>query len=145
MVKPTKGPNRGAPKVVKVPMRNPLDERGFPKRFREDPKQYLFEQKNKSPGAMGGIKADDLTRLRKELERRGYNPSKMSMDPSGPAGRIIRRVAGEIVIMFDPPRTVKRKDGGLMEAIKRVDAEKEKRLKDGGMIGNLTSNFKGNY
>ena len=31
---------------------------------------------------MGGIKADDLTRLRKELERRGYNPSKMSMDPS---------------------------------------------------------------
>ena len=39
----------------------------------------------------------------------------------------------------------KNKDGGLMEAIKRVDAEKEKRLKDGGMIGNLTSNFKGNY
>lgn len=37
------------------------------------------------------------------------------------------------------------KDGGLMEAIKRVDAEKEKRLKDGGMIGNLTSNFKGYY
>jgi hypothetical protein len=40
---------------------------------------------------------------------------------------------------------VGKKDGGLMEAIKRVDAEKEKRLKDGGMIGNLTSNFKGNY
>ena len=39
----------------------------------------------------------------------------------------------------------KNKDGGLMEAIKRVDAEKEKRLKDGGMIGNLTSNFKGFY
>ena len=37
------------------------------------------------------------------------------------------------------------KDGGLMEAIKRVDAEKEKRLQDGGMVGNLTSNFKGNY
>ena len=37
------------------------------------------------------------------------------------------------------------KDGGLMEAIKRVDAEKEKRLKDGGMLGNLTSNFKGFY
>ena len=37
------------------------------------------------------------------------------------------------------------KDGGLMEAIRKVDAEKEKRLKDGGMIGNLTSNFKGNY
>ena len=94
---------------------------------------------------MGGIKADDLTRLRKELERRGYNPSKMSMDPSGPAGRIIRKVGGEIGIMFDPPRTVKKKDGGLMEAIRKVDAEKEQRLKDGGMIGNLTSNFKGNY
>mgnify|MGYP003142788554 CR=1 FL=1 len=40
---------------------------------------------------------------------------------------------------------VGKKDGGLMEAIRRVDAEKEKRLKDGGMIGNLTSNFKGNY
>ena len=39
----------------------------------------------------------------------------------------------------------KNKDGGLMEAIKRVDAEKEKRLKDGGMIGNLTSTFKGYY
>ena len=39
----------------------------------------------------------------------------------------------------------KNKDGGLMEAIKRVDAEKEKRLQDGGMIGNLTSNFKGYY
>ena len=37
------------------------------------------------------------------------------------------------------------KDGGLMEAIKRVDAEKEKRLQDGGMVGNLTSNFKGFY
>ena len=92
---------------------------------------------------MGGIRADDLTRLRKELERRGYNPSKMSMDPSGPAGRIIRKVGGEIGIMFDPPRTVKKKDGGLMEAIRKVDAEKG--MKDGGMIGNVTSNFKGVY
>ena len=92
---------------------------------------------------MGGIKADDLTRLRKELERRGYNPSKMSMDPSGPAGRIIRKVGGEIGIMFDPPRTVKKKDGGLMEAIRKVDAEKG--MKDGGMVGNTTSNFKGTY
>ena len=40
---------------------------------------------------------------------------------------------------------IKKKDGGLMEAIRKVDAEKEKRLTDGGMIGNLTSNFKGNY
>ena len=37
------------------------------------------------------------------------------------------------------------KDGGLMEAIRKVDAEKEQRLQDGGMVGNLTSNFKGNY
>ena len=107
MVKPTKGPNRGAPKVVKVPMRNPLDERGFPKRFREDPLQYIFETKNKSPGAMGGEKGFDMT----PEQKKKFN----------------------------------KKDGGLMEAIKRVDAEKEKRLKDGGMIGNLTSNFKGNY
>ena len=94
---------------------------------------------------MGGIKADDLTRLRKELERRGYNPSKMSMDPSGPAGRIIRRVAGEIGIMFDPPRVVKKKDGGLMEAIRKVDAEKG--MMDGGEIdmsrGQAGYNFKG--
>ena len=107
MVKPTKGPNRGAPKVVKVPMRNPLDERGFPKRFREDPLQYIFETKNKSPGAMGGEKGFDMT----PEQKKKFN----------------------------------KKDGGLMEAIRRVDAEKEKRLKDGGMIGNLTSNFKGNY
>ena len=63
------------------------------------------------------------------------------MDPSGPAGRIIRRVAGEIGIMFDPPRVVGKKDGGLMEAIRKVDAEKG--MKDGGMVGNTTSNFKG--
>jgi hypothetical protein len=67
----------------------------------------------------------------------------MSMDPSGPAGRIIRKVGGEIGIMFDPPRTVKKKDGGLMEAIRKVDAEKG--MRDGGMIGNVTSNFKGVY
>ena len=92
---------------------------------------------------MGGISADDLTRLRKELDRQGYDTKKMSMDPSGPAGRIIRRVAGEIGIMFDPPRVVSKKDGGLMEAIRKVDAEKG--MKDGGMIGNVTSNFKGVY
>ena len=91
MVKPTKGPNRGAPKVVKVPMRNPLDERGFPKRFREDPKQYLFEQKNKSPGAMGCVMGIDMTPEQKKKFKESINK------------------------------------------------------KDGGMIGNLTSNFKGNY
>ena len=68
------------------------------------------------------------------------------MDPSGPAGRIIRRVAGEIGIMFDPPRVVK-KDGGLMEAIKKVDAEKEKGFKDGNLVdvsrGQAGYNFKG--
>ena len=92
---------------------------------------------------MGGISADDLTRLRKELDRQGYDTKKMSMDPSGPAGRIIRRVAGEIGIMFDPPRVMSKKDGGLMEAIRKVDAEKG--MRDGGMIGNVTSNFKGVY
>jgi hypothetical protein len=69
----------------------------------------------------------------------------MSMDPSGPAGRIIRKVGGEIGIMFDPPRTVKKKDGGLMEAIRKVDAEKG--MMDGGEIdmsrGQAGYNFKG--
>ena len=94
---------------------------------------------------MGGISADDLTRLRKELDRQGYDTKKMSMDPSGPAGRIIRRVAGEIGIMFDPPRVVSKKDGGLMEAIRKVDAEKG--MMDGGEIdmsrGQAGYNFKG--
>jgi len=114
MVKPTSGPSKksGAPKVVKVPVRNPLDERGFPKRFREDPKQYLFEQKNKSPGAMGGATGIDMTPEQRKKFKESISNNK---------------------------------DGGLMEAIKRVDAEKEKRLQDGGMVGNLTSNFKGNY
>ena len=96
---------------------------------------------------MGGISADDLTRLRKELDRQGYDTKKMSMDPSGPAGRIIRRVAGEIGIMFDPPRVVSKKDGGLMEAIRKVDAEKG--MMDGGEIdmsrGQAGYNFKGIY
>ena len=112
MVKPTSGPSKksGAPKVVKVPVRNPLDERGFPKRFREDPKQYLFEQKNKSPRrAMGGVTGIDMTPEQKKKFKESIN----------------------------------KKDGGLMEAIKKVDAEKG--MKDGGMVGNTTSNFKGTY
>lgn len=114
MVKPTSGPakNSGAPKVVKVPMRNPLDERGFPKKFSEDPLQYIYEKKNKSPGAMGGATGINMTPEQRKKFKESISNNK---------------------------------DGGLMEAIKRVDAEKEKRLKDGGMIGNLTSNFKGNY
>ena len=114
MVKPTSGPakNSGAPKVVKVPMRNPLDERGFPKKFSEDPLQYIYEKKNKSPGAMGGATGINMTPVQRKKFKESISNNK---------------------------------DGGLMEAIKRVDAEKEKRLQDGGMIGNLTSNFKGSY
>tara|TARA_R100000655_G_scaffold70086_1_gene108312 strand:+ start:240 stop:581 length:342 start_codon:yes stop_codon:yes gene_type:complete len=113
MVKPTKGPNRGAPKVVKVPMRNPLDERGFPKRFREDPLQYIYEKnKPQSPGAMGGATGIDMTPEQRKKFKESISNNK---------------------------------DGGLMEAIRKVDAEKEQRLQDGGMVGNLTSNFKGNY
>ena len=110
MVKPTSGPAKksGAPKVVKVPMRNPLDERGFPKRFSEDPLQYVYEiNKPQSPGAMGGVTGINMT----PEQKKKFN----------------------------------KKDGGLMEAIRKVDAEKEQRLQDGGMVGNLTSNFKGNY
>ena len=111
----------GAPKKVKLPLENPLDERGFPKRFREDPLQYIYERnKPQSPGAMGGATGINMTpKQRKQLEeeKKALKNKKVS----------------------------KNKDGGLMEAIKRVDAEKEKRLKDGGMIGNLTSNFKGFY
>ena len=109
MVKPTSGPSKksGAPKKVKIPVRTPFDDRGELKSLREDPLQYIFETKNKSPGAMGGEKGFDMT----PEQKKKFN----------------------------------KKDGGLMEAIRKVDAEKEKRLKDGGMIGNLTSNFKGNY
>tara|TARA_R100001480_G_scaffold150407_1_gene150954 strand:+ start:45 stop:377 length:333 start_codon:yes stop_codon:yes gene_type:complete len=110
MVKPTKGPNRGAPKVVKVPMRNPLDERGFPKKFREDPLQYIYEKKNKSPGAMGGATGIDMTPEQRKKFKESISNNK---------------------------------DGGLMEAIRKVDAEKG--MKDGGMVGNTISNFKGTY
>ena len=123
MVKPTKGPNRGAPKVVKVPMRNPLDERGFPKRFREDPLQYVYEiNKPQSPIAMGGPTGINMTPEQKkklQKEMKALKPATLG--------------------------TNNKKDGGLMEAIRKVDAEKEQRLQDGGMVGNLTSNFKGSY
>tara|TARA_R100000995_G_scaffold40061_1_gene18549 strand:- start:884 stop:1216 length:333 start_codon:yes stop_codon:yes gene_type:complete len=110
MVKPTSG----AVKTTKVPPKNPLDERGFPKKFREDPLQYIYESVHapNSPGAMGGVTGIDMTPEQKKKFKKS---------------------------------TSKKKDGGLMEAIKRVDAEKEKRLQDGGMIGNVTSNFKGYY
>ena len=98
----------GAPKKVKLPLENPLDERGFPKRFSEDPLQYVYEiNKPQSPGAMGGVTGINMT----PEQKKKFN----------------------------------KKDGGLMEAIRKVDAEKEQRLQDGGMVGNLTSNFKGNY
>ena len=42
---------------------------------------------------------------------------------------------------MDEPK--KMKDGGLMQAIKKVDAEKG--MKDGGMVGNTISNFKGTF
>ena len=49
MVKPTSGPSKksGAPKKVKVPVKTPFDDRGELKSLREDPLQYVFEQKNK--------------------------------------------------------------------------------------------------
>ena len=114
MVKPTSSPSKksGAPKKVKIPVRTPFDDRGELKSLREDPLQYIFETKNKSPGAMGGEKGFDMT----PEQQKNFKQS-----------------------------VIKKKDGGLMEAIRKVDAEKEKRLKDGGMIGNLTSNFKGFY
>ena len=65
----------------------------------------------------------------------------MSMDPSGPAGKIIIKIGREIGIPMDEPK--KMKDGGLMQAIKKVDAEKG--MKDGGMVGNTISNFKGTF
>ena len=86
---------------------------------------------------------EDLRKIRNEAVKQGYNPKMLSMNPKGPGASIIRKIAKELGISMG--KTVKRKDGGLMEAIRKVDAEKEKRLKDGGMIGNLTSNFKGNY
>ena len=112
MVKPTSGPAKksGAPKVVKVPVRNPLDERGFPKRFREDPLQYVYEiNKPQSPGAMGGVTGIDMT----PEQKKKFN----------------------------------KKDGGLMEAIRKVDAEKG--MMDGGEVdmsrGQAGYNFKGIY
>ena len=114
MVKPTSGPSKksGAPTKVKVPVKTPFDDRGELKSLREDPLQYIYEKKNKSPGAMGGATGINMTPEQRKKFKESISNNK---------------------------------DGGLMEAIKRVDAEKEKRLKDGGMIGNLTSNFKGNY
>ena len=86
---------------------------------------------------------ENLRKITNEAIKQGYDPKKLSMNPEGPGASIIRKIAKELGISMG--KTVKRKDGGLMEAIRRVDAEKEQRLQDGGMVGNLTSNFKGNY
>ena len=86
---------------------------------------------------------ENLRKITNEAIKQGYDPKMLSMNPKGPGASIIRKIANELGISMG--KTVKRKDGGLMEAIRKVDAEKEQRLKDGGMIGNLTSYFKGNY
>ena len=86
---------------------------------------------------------ENLRKITNEAIKQGYDPKKLSMNPEGPGASIIRKIAKELGISMG--KTVKRKDGGLMEAIRKVDAEKEQRLQDGGMVGNLTSNFKGNY
>ena len=86
---------------------------------------------------------EDLRKIRNEAIKQGYDPKMLSMNPKGPGASIIRKIANELGISMG--KTVKRKDGGLMEAIRKVDAEKEQRLQDGGMVGNLTSNFKGSY
>ena len=86
---------------------------------------------------------ENLRKITNEAIKQGYDPKKLSMNPGGPGASIIRKIAQELGISMG--KTVKRKDGGLMEAIRKVDAEKEQRLQDGGMVGNLTSNFKGNY
>ena len=86
---------------------------------------------------------EDLRKIRNEAIKQGYDPKMLSMNPKGPGASIIRKIANELGISMG--KTEKRKDGGLMEAIRKVDAEKEQRLQDGGMVGNLTSNFKGNY
>ena len=86
---------------------------------------------------------ENLRKITNEAIKQGYDPKMLSMNPKGPGASIIRKIANELGISMG--KTVKRKDGGLMEAIRKVDAEKEQRLQDGGMVGNLTSNFKGNY
>ena len=86
---------------------------------------------------------ENLRKITNEAIKQGYDPKKLSMNPEGPGASIIRKIAKELGISMG--KTVKRKDGGLMEAIRKVDAEKEQRLQDGGMVGNLTSNFKGFY
>tara|TARA_A100001391_G_C4874474_1_gene226286 strand:- start:220 stop:489 length:270 start_codon:yes stop_codon:yes gene_type:complete len=86
---------------------------------------------------------ENLRKITNEAIKQGYDPKKLSMNPEGPGASIIRKIAKELGISMG--KTVKRKDGGLMEAIRKVDAEKEQRLQDGGMVGNLTSNFKGSY
>ena len=86
---------------------------------------------------------ENLRKITNEAIKQGYDPKMLSMNPKGPGASIIRKIANELGISMG--KTVKRKDGGLMEAIRKVDAEKEQRLQDGGMVGNLTSNFKGSY
>ena len=86
---------------------------------------------------------ENLRKITNEAIKQGYDPKKLSMNLEGPGASIIRKIAKDLGISMG--KTVKRKDGGLMEAIRKVDAEKEQRLQDGGMVGNLTSNFKGNY
>jgi hypothetical protein len=84
---------------------------------------------------------ENLRKITNEAIRQGYDPKKLSMNPEGPGASIIRKIAKELGISMG--KTVKRKDGGLMEAIRKVDAEKG--MKDGGMVGNTTSNFKGSF
>ena len=73
---------------------------------------------------------ENLRKIKNEAIRQGYDPKKLSMNPGGPGASIIRKIANELGISMG--KTVKRKDGGLMEAIRKVDAEKK--FKDGKTV-----------
>ena len=66
MTKPKKS---GRVKKTHTPPENPLDERGNPREWSEDPRWALYETRNKSPGAMSGWKGIDFTAEQKKKRK----------------------------------------------------------------------------
>ena len=113
-----------------------------PKRPVSDKEQY-GESTNPFPEIHEGM-AKEM--LRREMKKAGLktvdNMYNVVLDKD--KKEKIKATAKKLSNMkYNTESKQKKKDGGLMEAIKKVDAEKG--MKDGGMVGNSISNFKGTY
>ena len=88
----------GRVKKTHTPPENPLDERGNPKEWKEDPRWALYETRDKSPGAMGGWKGIDFT---PEQKKKRKNEKILRGESRRQQGQIKKKKGGGMIKYSD--------------------------------------------